>query len=179
VKKVNMLVISGSPHEGGNTEIMVDAFAKGAHESGNTVVVKKLSLLKVAPCKDCEYCLSHSGTCSQDDGMNEIFGALDKADMLVFASPIYWFNVTAQMKAVIDRLFAHVKTGYHPTCTALLLDSGSPDVYGGVITAYREMDEYLHWKDMGIITISGMESEGAMKDSPELEKVTGFGRSLK
>lgn len=175
---MNILVVSGSPRKGGNTEIMSEAFAKGARESGNTVTVKKLSELTVAPCRDCEYCFSHDGVCSQHDGMTEILEAVDKADMLVFASPVYWSNVSAQIKAVTDRLYARAKKGFHPTCAALLLDSGSPGVYDGAIAAYKGTLAYLKWKDKGIITISGMETKGAMNSSSELQKVVDFGRSI-
>lgn len=176
---MNILVISGSPRKNGNTEIMAETFANGAQESGNSVTVKKMSSLTVAPCQDCEYCFSHDGVCAQHDGMSEILEAVDKADMLVFASPIYWFNVSAQIKAVTDRLFAREKKGFHPKCAALLLDSGSPGVYGGAIAAYKGMLEYLHWEDKGVITISGMDTKDAMKNSPELRKVHDFGKNLK
>jgi multimeric flavodoxin WrbA len=175
---MNILVISGSPRKNGNTEIMVEAFVKGARASGNTVTVKKMSELTVAPCKDCEYCFSHDGICTQHDGMTEILAAVDRADMMVFASPIYWFNVSAQLKAVIDRLYARAKKGFNPTCAGLLLDSGSPNVYEGAIAAYKGMLHFLHWRDRGIITISGMESKGLMSRSPDLQKVEDFGRSL-
>lgn len=176
---MNILVISGSPRKNGNTEIMAEAFAQGARESGNTVTVEKLSSLTVAPCLDCEYCFSHGGACIQHDGMQEILEAVDKADILVFASPVYWFNVTAQLKAVIDRLYARIQTGFHPTGAALLLDSASPDVYDGAAAAYRSMLSYLHWKNMGIVTVSGMNAKGSMQHAPELQKVKEFGKSLK
>lgn len=175
---MNILVISGSPRVGGNTEIMVDAFVEGAKENGNEVMVKKLSSLHVAPCKSCEYCFTHDGACVQKDDMAEIIAAVNEADMIVFASPIYWFGMSAQTKAVIDRLYALAKKGFHPRYTALLLDSGSPGVYDGPIAEYKATGSYLHWEDKGIITISGMSAKGDMKDSVELCKVRAFGKSL-
>ncbi|MEG1583664.1 MAG: flavodoxin family protein, partial [Anaerovorax sp.] len=172
---MNILVISGSPREGGNTEIMVDAFAKGAGENGNQVTIKKLSGLTVAPCRACEYCFSHDGVCIQKDDMAGIISAMNESDMIVFASPIYWFAVSAQTKAVIDRLYAAAKKGFHPHCTALLLDSGSPGVYDSAIAAYKAMSGYLKWEDKGIITISGMEKSGDMSHSEELSKVYALG----
>ena len=176
---MEILVVCGSQRNGGNTEIMAQAFAQGARESGNSVTVKKLSSLKVAPCLDCEYCFTHGGACIQHDGMAEILEAFDKADMLVIASPIYWFDITAQTKAVIDRLYAREKTGYRQISTALLLDSESDDVYTAAIASYKAIDEYLHWTDRGIITISGMALKGSMNESPELKKVIDLGKSLR
>ena len=103
---MNILVVTGSPRKGGNTEILADAFAQAAKESGHEVAVRKLSRLKVGPCLACEYCFTHGGVCMQDDAMNEILQDVHKADMLVLASPIYWFDISAQMKCFIDRLYA-------------------------------------------------------------------------
>lgn len=175
---MNILIISGSPRAGGNTEIMADAFAKGAKESGNTVTMKKMSELTVAPCRDCESCFSHNGVCAQHDDMAGILEAFDKADMVVFASPVYWSNVSAQLKAVVDRLFAREQKGFHPTCAALLLDSGSPGVYTAPVTAYKETLAYLKWQDKGIVTISGMVSKGAMEKSADLKKAYELGKSI-
>lgn len=176
---MNILLINGSPRKDGNTEIMADAFLEGAKQSGNEVTKVNLSEVKVNPCVDCEYCFAHNGVCVQKDGMTEIFAAMDQADMIVFASPIYYFGMSAQIEAVIDRFFARSNIGYHPTSCALLLDSGSPDVYTAAIAQYRDTAGYLKWKDRGIFTISGMASKGAMKQSPELKKIRDFGLSLK
>ena len=99
--KVTVLV--GSPRKGGNTELMVDEFVKGAKEVGHEVEKILLADKNVGGCKACEYCFAHDGECVQKDDMTEIIKKLDETDCLVLASPIYWFNVTAQIKAVIDR----------------------------------------------------------------------------
>ncbi|MEG1492239.1 MAG: flavodoxin family protein [Oscillospiraceae bacterium] len=176
---MNILVISGSPRKGGNTEIMVDAFADGAKESGNEVTIKKMSALTVAPCHACEYCFAHDGVCVQKDDMAEILAAVDVADMIVFASPIYWFGMSAQTKAVIDRLYAFARHGFHPRYTALLLDSMSPGVFEGAIAEYKATNSYLKWEDKGIITISGMGEKGSMAKSDQLESVRALGKSIK
>ena len=85
---MNILVVTGSPRKGGNTEILADAFAQAAKESGHEVTVRKLSRLKVGPCLACEYCFTHDGVCVQNDDMNEILLDVHKADMLVLASPM-------------------------------------------------------------------------------------------
>ncbi|MEG0074301.1 MAG: flavodoxin family protein [Eubacterium sp.] len=176
---MNILVISGSPRKNGNTEIMVDAFAESARESGNTVVVKKMSALTVAPCKACEYCFSHDGVCVQKDDMAEIISAVNEADLIAFASPIYWFGMSAQLKAVIDRLYALAKKGFHPQSTVLLLDSGSPGVYDGATAQYKATSSYLNWEDKGMITISGMDEKGSMANAAQLDEVRALGKSLK
>lgn len=176
---MNILVISGSPRKGGNTEIMAETFAKGAIESGHDVTIKTLSTLKVEPCTACGYCFTSGGVCAQKDDMVEILEALDKADMLVFASPVYWFDISAQLKSAIDRMYARGKVGFHHKYVALLLNSGAPGVYDAAIAQYKATNTYLKWEDNGIITISGMDTKGAMKNSDKLKEVFEFGKSLK
>ena len=106
---MNILVLNGSPRKKGNTEIMADAFIKGALEQGHQVEKVNLGHMKIAPCLACEFCFTHNGVCVQKDDMAEILDKVDNADMIVFASPIYWFSISAQLKAAIDRLYARAK----------------------------------------------------------------------
>ena len=176
---MKIVILNGSPRANGNTEIMVTEFKRGAEEAGNEVVLINLRGKKISGCLGCEYCFSHDGECVQKDDMPEILKELDQADAVVFASPIYWFDITAQLKSVIDRMYARGKIGFHFNKTALLLDSGSDGVYDAAVAQYKGMTGYLKWTDLGIITIPDMLSKGTMKDSPVLEKVYKLGRSLK
>ena len=177
-RKMNIVVLSASPRTGGNTSIMVDAFREGAEAAGNTVNVIDVAKKSIAPCKACTYCFAHNGACSIDDDMTAIRSGISKADMLVFASPIYWFDISAQMKLAIDRMYAFAGCGFNHTKVALLLNSGSPGVYDAAIAAYKAMNNYLKWEDMGIYTIPGMEAKGDMAKNPKLAEVRAFGESL-
>lgn len=176
---MNILIITGSPRKGGNTDIMAEAFARGAAESGNQVVVKNAGAMSIAPCAACEYCFAHGGECAQKDDMTEILAEVDRSDMIVFASPVYWFGLSAQMKLVIDRLYARASIGFKPTQTALLLNAMSQGVFEAAVNQYKYINNYLKWTDRGIITISGMSEKGSMKDAPELQSVTELGRSIR
>lgn len=176
---MNIVVISGSPRKSGNTEIMAETFAKGAMENGHEVTIKKLSQLKVWPCTACKYCFTSGGVCSQKDDMTEILEVVDQADMLVFASPIYWFDITAQLKCVIDRMYARGKIGFHHKYVGLLLNSGAPGVYDAAVAQYKATNSYLKWQDKGIIRIAGMEDKGSMNYSDKLKDVFEFGKSLR
>lgn len=175
---MNITVINGSPRVKGNTEIMAEEFAKGARENGHEVEIINLAGKKISGCMGCMYCFSSDGVCVQKDDMVEILASIDKADLVAFASPIYWFEVTAQLKSVIDRMYARAKKGFHFNQSVLLLDSGSPGVYDAAIAMYKGMTGYLHWEDKGIITISGMTDKGSMAQSPELKKAYELGRTL-
>ena len=130
---MNIVVLSGSPRKGANTDIMVDAFVETARDGGHTVEVIRVAGKKIAGCLGCKYCFAHEGACVQKDDMADVLEALKRADMVVFASPIYWFDITAQEKAAIDRLYAFGATGFPFTKTALLLDGHSEGVYDAPI----------------------------------------------
>lgn len=176
---MNILVIAGSPRKGGNTEIMAEAFAQGARENGNSVIVKNAGQMKIGPCMACEYCFAHDGVCVQKDDMVQILEEIDRADMIVFASPVYWFGISAQLKLVIDRLYARVKKGIRPKQTALLLNAMSNGVFEAAVTQYKYINNYLKWQDKGVITIAGMAEKGSMKYAPGLKEVIDLGRSIK
>ena len=97
----NIVVITGSPRKNGNTEILADAFIKGAKSSGNTVAKINSGNLKINGCTDCKYCFTHDGICVQRDGMDEVYPLLRKADMIVFASPVYSMALRHKLKLLL------------------------------------------------------------------------------
>ena len=116
---MNIVVLSGSPRKGGNTAIMVEAFKEGAESAGHAVEVVDVAAMKIAPCRACKYCFSHGGDCAIPDDMAEVRERLKRADMLVFASPIYWFDISAQLKLAIDRMYAFGGCGFSFSKVAL------------------------------------------------------------
>lgn len=177
---MKITILNGSPRKGGNTEVMANEFARGAMEAGHEVETLWVGNMDIKGCRGCFYCFANEGTCVQKDDMARVLESLDQTDMVVFASPIYWFDVTAQLKAVIDRMYARAKVGFHFNKTALLLDSGSDGVYDGAISMYKMMTSYIKWEDKGIIAIPDMDvpTKEAMKSHPRLKEVYEFGRSL-
>lgn len=103
-KKV--LILSGSPRKGGNSDLLCDEFMKGALESGNTVEKIRVAEQRIAPCSGCYYCKSHNGACVHKDDMAAVLQKMIDADVLVLASPVYFYSIDAQMKALIDRTVA-------------------------------------------------------------------------
>ena len=107
---MKILVLSGSPRPRGNTAAMVDAFARGARESGHQVEIIDVCRKKIAGCMACEYCRQkgsgHERQCVQQDDMQAVYPLLDEAEMILLASPVYFYTWSAQMKTVLDRTFA-------------------------------------------------------------------------
>jgi rRNA maturation RNase YbeY len=99
---LKVLGITGSPRRGGNTDLLLEEFMRGAASNGAEVKTIVLNNLKISPCQHCDACLE-KGICKIKDAMQMIYQELEQADRIVLASPIQFMGVTAQMKAMIDR----------------------------------------------------------------------------
>ena len=99
-KKV--LIISGSPRKNGNSDILCGQFEKGAREAGNIVEKVNLRELKIGYCKACYGCRG-TGACVQKDDMESLLEKMASADVLVLATPVYFYSMDGQMKTMIDR----------------------------------------------------------------------------
>lgn len=111
----NVLILMGSPRKKGNTSILCDEFARGAEEAGNTVEKIDVAAKKINGCLGCNGCQRNGGTCVQKDDMTEIYEKILAADVVVLASPIYYYTWTAQLKVVIDRTYAMLATMHNKT----------------------------------------------------------------
>ncbi|MDO4371901.1 MAG: flavodoxin family protein, partial [Clostridia bacterium] len=104
MKKI--LILEGSPRRNGNSAILSEEFARGAQEAGCSVERVRIADKKIAGCLGCNACYRNSGACIQKDDMAEVRERMLAADAIVLASPIYFYSMTAQLKAVIDRTYA-------------------------------------------------------------------------
>jgi len=102
---MKVLGIAGSPRKNGNTEILMNEVLKVAREAGCETEAFLLSEKQVAPCDACGTCFK-VGSCVIQDDMQELYAALEGADAVIFGSPVYFGSVSAQCKAVMDRMFA-------------------------------------------------------------------------
>lgn len=103
-KKV--LILSGSPRKSGNSDLLCDEFMRGAQQAGHEVEKIRVAAKKIAPCSACYYCREHGGACVHKDDMAEVLQKMIDADVIVLASPVYFYSIDAQLKAVIDRTVA-------------------------------------------------------------------------
>lgn len=93
-----ILILSGSPRKNGNSDLLYNEFMRGALESGNEVEKIRITEKKVSPCSACYYCRDHGGVCVHKDDMADILQKMVDADVLVLASPVYFYSVNAQLK---------------------------------------------------------------------------------
>ncbi len=106
---MNVLIISSSPRAQGNSDLLCDAFAEGARAAGHAVDIYRLRQHRINPCVACYACMKNGGTCCQKDDMNERMSKLLAAEGLCLASPVYFYSICAQLKAVIDRCLPRYK----------------------------------------------------------------------
>ena len=170
---MRITVLNGSPRKQ-NTAAMVDASCEGAKEAGHEVEVLHVGKMKIGGCMGCEYCHTKGeGKCIQKDDMEQVMAAYLDADMIVYASPVYYFDVTAQLSAAMQRVYA---IGKPPKATkaALLISSGSPNTGKGAITTYRDMLGYMQIEDAGVFTAAGDEN----KSEAKLAEIREFAKAL-
>ncbi len=170
---MKIAILNGSPKVG-NTSAMVAAFAEGAREAGHEVEILHVGKLKINGCLGCEYCHGKGeGKCIQKDDMEKVMPAYLDADMLVYASPIYYFGLTAQIAAAMQRIYAVGKPA-KASKAALLLSSASPNVYGGAIATYQGMLAFMGLENKGIFTAAGEENGSETK----LTEIRDFAKTL-
>ena len=154
MKKI--LILNGSPKKNGNTAKLINAFREGAEGAGHEVREFYLQGMNIHGCLDCQGCRNAKeeadNPCVQKDGMAEIYGAFPSSDVLVFASPVYFWTIDGQLKTAIDRLYAYVMWGRAGKKeTALLLTAGGDDErqYAKILDWYRGFERYMNWKSLG------------------------------
>ncbi|WP_352398548.1 flavodoxin family protein [[Clostridium] aminophilum] len=170
---MKIAVFNGSPRKV-NTFALVEAFCEGAKEAGHEVDVYHVGQMKIAGCLGCEYCHTKgNGVCIQKDDLEKILPAYKEADMIVFASPIYYFTMTAQMEAAIQRVYCIGKP-LKAKKAALLLSSGSKGVYDAAIAQFQAYMGYAGIEAAGVITANGDENQSEAK----LKEIREFAKAL-
>lgn len=154
---MKITVLMGSPNRNGSTSILTENFVRGAIESGHECEVIDVCRLNVHPCTGCVRC-GYEGPCVQKDDMGKIREALLSSDMVVFATPLYYYGMSSQLKTVIDRFCAFNSsiTGRH-LCSALISVAWNADswTFDALSAHYGTLVRYLGFRDMGTVLGKG------------------------
>jgi len=154
MKKI--MILNGAAKKCGNTAELIQAFTEGAKEAGNEVKEFYLQGMNIHGCLDCQGCKElkpgMDSPCVQHDDMDEIYHTFADTDVIVFASPIYWWSVSGPLKTTTDRLYGLFRNSSNSQYTkkesALLLTAGGPD-YSQPLAWYEGFERYLGWKNLG------------------------------
>lgn len=179
-KKV--LVISASPRPGGNSDLLCDQFILGAREAGHTVEKIFLGNKLLNFCRGCYACLrkGREGKCVHPDDMPEILDKMIQTDVLVFATPVYFYSMNAQMKVLIDRTLPKY-TQIKNKKAYLIATAGEDDesAVEGAITGYRNFLACLtDVQDAGHVYGTGVNYVNDILGHPAMEKAYKMGESI-
>lgn len=176
-----VLVISTSLRKGGNSETLADEFIKGAKEAGHEVEKISLSGKKIGFCQGCLACLK-TGACVLKDDANRIAEQVFNEDVLVFATPVYYYEMSGQMKTLIDRLNPLYGSEYRFRQVYLLATSADEDersMDGAVKGLQGFVDCFERAELSGVVRGTGADGIGEIKNRPEaLRAAYEMGRSV-
>ncbi len=155
-------MVTESARSGGNSYLLAEAFAKGARESGHTVNIFHSGQNRMSGCLFCGGCWSSGKPCVIEDNFDKLWPLLKQADMLVFCSPLYWYNFSGHIKNAMDRLFPYSQKNKPRDLKikeVMLLVCGESwfkKSFAGPAESYRQMPGYKGWKDRGRIFVAGV-----------------------
>lgn len=178
-----IVILNGSPRKNGNTSELVKSFTEGAESVGNTVTEFFLDGMDIHGCKGCFG--GHSDRecpCVQKDDMQKVYPAVRECDVIILATPLYYWNMSGQIRTAIDRLFAleeggeNLLRGHNRACALLMAAEGSG--FEDVLTYFDHLMEHLRWKNLGHVLAGGNCDIGDIKDKRELEQAFALGKSI-
>ena len=177
--KMKILVLTGSPRKNGNSATLADNFIKGAEEAGHTVVRFDAAFKKVHPCIACNKC-GMDGSCIFKDDFDFVRENIVDADAVVFATPMYYFGISAQLKAVIDRFYAINGKIHRPKKAVLLMTyaNSAASEAEPIKKHYEVLLNYLGWQDAGQVIASGVWPVGAIKNTDYPQKAYELGKRI-
>lgn len=179
-----IVVLNGSPRRKGNTSALVKAFTEGAESAGHTVTEFFLDSMNIHGCKGCFG--GQSGReypCVQRDGMDKIYPAVRECDVIVLASPLYYWNMSGQIRTAVDRLFAleegaeNLLRG-HGRASALLM-AAEGHGFDDVLLYYNHLLEHLQWDNLGHVLAGGNGNPGDIDGKTEVSAAYELGKSIK
>lgn len=178
-----IVILNGSPRKNGNTSALVKAFTEGAESAGNTVTEFFLDRMNINGCKGCFGGRSSKECpCVQKDDMSKIYPAVKECEVVVLATPLYYWNMSGQIRT-IDRLFAleegdgNLLRGNGRSCALLMAAEGRG--FDDVLLYYDHLMEHLRWENLGHVLAGGNGDIGDIDGKPEIQEAFELGKSIK
>lgn len=175
----NVLIISSSLRNNSNSEALADAFLEGAKSVGNQVEKVTLKDKKIAFCKGCMAC-QKVGHCVISDDALEITEKMCHADVIVFATPVYYYSMSGQLKTLLDRANSLFSSDYAFRDIYVLTSAAENESY----TPEKTVTAITGWIDCfekaclaGTVFAGGVEEPGDIKEHPALKEAFEMGRS--
>lgn len=175
---MKIIVLTGSPHPNGTSAKLVEEFLKGGTEAGNQVERFDTAILKIHPCLACGYCRRKGKGCIQQDDMQTIYKSLLQSDVIVFASPLYYYGLTAQLKTALDRFYA-ISRQLKDKEIILLLAFSDDDISAadGVLCSFRSMCDHLSMRMSKTVFAKGCPTADSL-DAQYLQQAYEIGKRV-
>lgn len=157
----NILILNGAPRKNGSTASLIKAFTEGAKSSGSEVREAYIQGMDIKNCLGCDACMkTHAGCVQKDAGMAQIYADLTWCDTVVFASPVHFAYMTAQLRGVIDRMWAwfNLSGNFGAKKKTVLISTSRGEDYTAILQQYG-VYSMLGWEDQGHILGTGKEEE--------------------
>ncbi len=177
---MRIVILQGSPDKHGSTSLLVEAFTKGALEKGHEVRRIDLADYDIAPCTGCIAC-GYEGPCVQADDNAAVKDAILSSDMLVFATPLYYYGMSAQLKTVVDRFCSYNASLQSKRLKSVLLSvawNSDSWTFDALEAHYKTLVRYLNLCDRGSVLGRGCGTPSMTKGSRYVEEACKLGRSL-
>lgn len=176
----SVCIVSSTMRKDGNSYLLAEAFARGAEEAGNEVVKINLKDLELKFCLGCMYCQEHEG-CVIKDSMNALYEKIQNSDVLVFATPIYYYSVSGQLKTFIDRLNP-LYLRQNKFKQVYLLATSAEDDKSAMDGVIKCIEGFINCFDgvtlKGVIYGTGVESAGEIKNTKALSQAYTAGETV-
>jgi multimeric flavodoxin WrbA len=180
-----LAVLLGSPRRGGNSETLALRAVEGAEEAGFKTHVIRVTGLKIGGCIDCRRCWTSGSHCFLNDDMKEIYAVVDKAEAIIFASPLYFYSWSAQIKPAWDRLLPYFskdsKVSLKGRKAILMATAGDTNAscFDGLKKSFELACEFAGIKIAAQILVPGVNEAGAIAEKTDaLAEAFALGKSL-
>ncbi|MEZ5926715.1 MAG: NAD(P)H-dependent oxidoreductase [Hyphomicrobiaceae bacterium] len=190
-KGARVLVLSSSPRIDGNSRHLAESLVAGAQSAGHDPLLVDLSLHVTNVLRDCRSCRKDDGQCAIEDRHKEIFDLFLAAEAVVYATPIWWYGISGQLKAFIDRIFCFISDSYPdaakvrqmlPQKRAALLLSAEESNFAarlGIVEQMSELCRYLDHQFVGIVTgIGNRRGEVTADPADPMSAAFALGRDI-
>lgn len=178
---MKIVILMGSPNKNGSTSLLAEEFTRGAREAGHNVERINAAHADVHPCTGCIHC-GYEGPCVQKDGVDAIRAKILSADMIVFATPLYYYGMSAQLKALLDRFCAFNSSIQKKRMRSALISVAwnSDDwTFEALMAHYQTLTRYLNLTDMGTVLVYGCGTPSMTRRSPYPQQAYALGRGLR
>lgn len=178
---MRIIILQGSPNRRGSTYMLADSFRRGAESAGHSVELIEAAYAGVNPCTGCVHC-GYEGPCARRDGMDAIRQKILTADMLVFATPLYYYGMSAQLKVIVDRFCAfNASLTRRHMKSALIAAAWNSDgwTFDALKAHYNTLVRYLGFDDVGMVLGGGCGTPSMTANSIYMRRACELGKNLK